>query len=100
MKGVQFVVGRYIKRARFCQKWYVNKKGKGLDLRLEPSQVGLEFSFPLIINYFEIQLIGVQVKGVTFCLNVFSGYALARQVYLRHLKYLSATFHVKSFRLH
>ena len=71
----------------------------GLDLRLEPSQVGLEFSFPLK-KYFEIQLIGVQVKGVTFCLNVFSGYALARQVYLRHLKYLSAKFHVKSFRLH
>ena len=46
---MQFVVGRYIKRARFCQKWYVNRKGMGLDLRLEPSQVGLEFSFPLII---------------------------------------------------
>lgn len=41
----------------------------GLDLRLEPPQAGLEFSFPLII--IEIQLIGVQVKGVTFCLNVF-----------------------------
>lgn len=65
MKGVQFVVGRYIKRARFYQKWYLNKKGMGLDLRLEPSQVGLE--------YFKIQLIGVQVKGVTFCLMFFQG---------------------------
>ena len=69
----------------------------GLDVSLEPSEAGLEFSFPLTI--IEIQLIGVQVKGVTFCLNVFSGYALARQVYLRHLKHLSVTFHVKSFRL-
>ena len=47
----------------FCQKWYVNKKGKALDLGVEsPGQAGLEFSFPLII---EIQLKGVQVKGVT-----------------------------------
>lgn len=43
VKGVQFVVGGYTKRARFCQKWYVNKKGMGLDLGLEPPQVGLEF---------------------------------------------------------